>query len=518
MRDCGYGQTCCPKSTRAERLQSRLMRSLSFLFSFFVAAATLAQPTGPDPKAIDKIIFSTMKAWRIPGAAVAVVKNDRVVHIAAYGSKDLSGTNPVSPDTLFQIASTSKAFATTAMAMLVSEGKMGWDDPVRKHVPYFRLADMCTDANVTLRDLLSHRTGLAGHDELWDNSPWSPEEIVRRMALLQPARSLRTGYRYNNIMYIAAGEAVEQASGMSYDEFVRSRIFEPLQMTSTTLSDEEWEKRDHSTGHHYDWKTDRISVRKPIPTANLGAAGAIKSSARDMANWLRFQLAEGAFNLQQYVDPEALNETRTPQAVVRMENLTRELNPESNVMAYGMGWTIQDYRGELLVSHSGSLNGFRSRVELMPKRNSGFVVMINVDRGIALVAMRNALADMLSGKPGRDWNAYYLMVDRKADEKEEKVRTEKMAKAAKGTQPSRPLAAYAGQYENPAYGPLTITIVDGKPVFQWSRMTIPLEHLQYDTFTAYSEWDGVDEDVVFAVDPDGTVKTLTIFGQTFKRR
>jgi hypothetical protein len=201
-----------------------------------------------------------------------------------------------------------------------------------------------------------------------------------------------------------------------------------------------------------------------------------------------------------------------------MENLTRDLNPETNVMSYGMGWTIQDYRGELLVSHSGSLNGFRTRVELMPKRNSGFVVMINVDRGIALVALRNALADLLSAKPGRDWHAYYLMVDRKADEKEERERIEKKARAAAlGTKPSQPLAAYAGEFENRAYGTAKITIVDGAPVFEWSRMMIPLDHLQHDTWTAYSEWDGVDEDVKFGVE-DGEVKTLTIFGQTFARR
>lgn len=493
------------------------MRPLSVFFAFALALSALGQLAPPDPKTIDKIVLGTMKAWRIPGAAVAVVRNDRIVHVAGYGSKDLSGANPVTADTLFQIASTSKAFTTTAMAMLVSDGTMEWDDPVRKHVEYFRLSDLCADANVTLRDIVSHRTGLGRHDELWDNSPLTREEIIRRMALVAPARSFRSGYGYHNILFMTAGEAVANASGMAYDDFVRTRIFEPLQMTSTVIADAEWEKRDHATGHHYDWKTERISVQKPIETTALGSAGAIKSSARDMANWLRFHLAGGAFNLTQLLDPDALAETKMPHVALRVENLTRDLNPESNLLSYGLGWQIQDYRGELLVSHSGSLNGFRTRVELLPKRNSGFVVMINVDRGIALVALRNALADLLSGKPGRDWNAYYLMVDRKADEKEERERQEKRANAAKNTQPSRPLEQLAGQYQSEAYGTATVTIVDRQPVFQWHRMTIPLEHLQYDTFTAYSEWDGVDEDVTFALGPDGTVNTLTIFGQTFRR-
>ncbi len=493
------------------------MRPLSLFLPFLLTLSLFAQPTVIDPKAIDKVMVNTMKAWRIPGAAIAVVKNDRVIHVAAYGAKDLAGT-PVTKDTLFQIASTSKAFTTTAMAMLVADGKMSWDDPVRKHVPYFRLSDMCADANVTLRDIVSHRTGLGGRDELWDNSPWSREEVIRKLAFLEPARPFRSAYGYNNIMFIAAGEAVAAASGMPYEEFMQKRIFAPLGMTTTAISDADWEKLDHATGHHYDWRTETITIQKPIATTNLGSAGAIKSSARDMANWLRFQLADGSFDQRQLVDPKALNETRTPQTAVRLENLNRELNPESNVMSYGMGWTIQDYRGELLVSHSGSLNGFRTRVELLPKRNSGFVVMINVDRGIALVSMRNALADMLSGKPGRDWNAYYLMVDRKADEKEAYERQERRAKAPKGTQPSKPLESFAGEYTNDVYGTAKITIVNGAPVFQWNRMTIPLEHLHHDVFTAYSEWDGVDENVVFAHGQEGTIETLTVFGERFERR
>ena len=494
------------------------MRPLSLFFTFLLTTTVLlAQPTPIDTKSIDKIVRGTMKAWQIPGAAVAVVKNDRVIYVQGYGSTDLTGEQKVTADTLFQIASASKAFTTTAMAMLVSDGKLGWDDPVRKHLDYFRLSDLCADANVTVRDLVSHRTGMGGHDELWDNSPFTREEIIRRIGLLPPARSFRSGYRYNNIMFMTAGDVVEKASGVPYDDFVRTRIFEPLQMTSTVIADAEWEKREHAIGHHYDWRTNRITVQKPIDTTSLGAAGAIKSSARDMGNWLRFQLSGGAFDLHQLVDPDALSETKAPHTVLRMENLTRDLNPETNVMSYGMGWQIQDYRGELLVSHSGSLNGFRTRVELMPKRNSGFVVMINVDRGIALVAMRNALADLLSAKPGRDWHAYYLMVDRKADEKEERERVERKTRAAAlGTKPSQPLAAYAGEFENHAYGKAKITISGGEPVFEWSRMMIPLQHLQHDTWTAYSEWDGVDEDVRFGVE-DGEVKTLTIFGQTFRR-
>jgi Domain of unknown function (DUF3471) len=183
-----------------------------------------------------------------------------------------------------------------------------------------------------------------------------------------------------------------------------------------------------------------------------------------------------------------------------------------------MGWNVQDYRGELLVSHAGALNGFRTHVDLLPRRSSGFVVMINVGRGLALISMRNALADLLSNKPGRDWNAYYLMVDRRADEKSAAEKEVRDAKRIPDTTPSRPLEKYAGEYESPAYGTANVTVVDGHLVLQWSRMTIPLSHFHYDVFNATSEYDDVDEQVTFGLDAEREVRTLMFFGERFTRK
>jgi CubicO group peptidase (beta-lactamase class C family) len=492
------------------------MRSLAVLLSLALSAVAAAQPF--DTKAVDKIVTSTMRAWQIPGAAVAIVKNDRVVYVSGYGTKELGGTAPVTGDTLFQIASTSKAFTSAALAMLAADGELTFDDPVRQHLDYFHLSDLCADSQVTIRDILSHRTGLKRHDELWDNSPLTREEVVRRIGKVELTKPFRSAYQYQNIMYIAAGEVVAKVSGMSWDEFVKRRIFGPLAMTHTVTSDDDWNAADHATGYQYDWKTGRVSPQRPIDTATIGAGGAIKSSAGDMANWLRFQLANGAFNLTQLTDPAMIEETKTPNTVIRMEGLTREANTETNVMSYAMGWTVQDYRGEQLVSHAGALNGFRTHVDLLPRRNSGFVIMINVGRGLALVSMRNALADLLSGKPGRDWNAYYLMVDRRADEKDLAEKQARDAKRIPGTTPSRPLESYAGDYESPAYGVAKVSLVNGGLVLQWSRMTIPLTHFHYDVFSAVSEYDDVDEQVTFGLGPEREVKTLTFFGQRFLRK
>lgn len=494
-----------------------LMRSLAVIVGFVLSLSAFAQPTF-DRNAVDKVMNATMKAWQIPGAAVAIVKNDKILYVNGYGTKELGGTEAVTGDTLFQIASTSKAFTTTALAMLAAEKKLSFDDPVRQHLPYFRLNDMCADSQVTLRDIVSHRTGLTRHDELWDNTPLTREDVIRSIGQVSLSKPFRTTYQYQNIMYIAAGEVIGNASGMPWEEYVKTRIFEPLQMTRTVISDAEWNESDHAVGYRWDAKNSRVALQRPIDTATIGAGGAIKSSARDMANWIRFQLANGAFNLHQLVDPAMLDETKMPHTPRRLENSTRDENPETNVMSYGMGWTIQDYRGELLVSHSGALNGFRTHVDLLPRRNTGFVVMANVGRSLALVALRNALADHLSGKNGRDWNPYYLMLDAKAREKELREKAERDAKRIAGTTPTHPLERYAGDYTSAPYGTARLTVVDGKLVLQWNRLTIPLTHFHYDVFRAESELDDVDEEVVFELGEDRAVKGLRFFGERFTRR
>ena len=493
------------------------MRPLALVVSIAVTLSALAQNQAVDTKAIDRVMLATIKAWQLPGAAVAIVKNDRVVYVAAYGVKDLSTNEPVTVDTLFQIASTSKAFTSAALAMLVDEGKLSWDDPVRRHLEYFHLSDACADANVTVRDIVSHRTGLSRHDALWDNTPLTREDVIRAAGKVNLTKPFRSQYQYQNIMFIAAGEVVASASGMSWDDFMKTRVFKPLNMTRTVTTDEEWNALDHATAYRYDWKKNSISPQRPIDTTTIGAGGGIKSSARDMANWLRFQLANGVFNGTQLVGAEALAETKTPHTPIRLENSTRDVHPESNVLSYAFGWNVQDYRGELLVAHAGALNGFRTNVNLLPRRDAGFVLMTNAGRGYALFALRNSLADMLTGKPSRDWNAYYLMIDRKFDEKAEKDKQERKAKRKTGTQPSRPLEAYAGTYQNGAYGTAKISNVNGGLVLQWQRLTVPLTHFHYDVFSAESEYDDLDEEIVFSMAADGEVDGMTFYGEKFSR-
>src|SRR6202022_3795027 len=286
-----------------------------FLVLLFVAFPVLGQ------QPFDKLASDTVTTWRLPGMAVAIVQNDRVIYLKGFGVKEFGKSDPVTADTLFQIGSTTKAFTTTAMAMLVDEKKLEWDDPVRMHLDYFRLADPCADSTVMLRDIVSHRTGLSRHDELWDNSPWSRDEILHRIASVKLTKPIRTTYQYNNIMFMAAGDVVASASKMPWDDFVRARIFQPLGMTRTRTAFADWAPSDHATGHRY--AHDTITVQPALDDSNVGPAGAIKSSARDMAQWLRFQLADGVIDGKRLVSEDALNETKVPQMALRIDKQSR---------------------------------------------------------------------------------------------------------------------------------------------------------------------------------------------------
>lgn len=481
---------------------------------FLLFAATTLSAQTVDTAAIDRLAQSTLESFRLPGMAVAVIRDDKVVYAKGFGVRESGGAAPVTPDTLFQIASTSKAFTTTAMAMLVDEKKMSWDDPVRKHIPWFRLNDPCADALVTLRDIVSHRTGLKRHDELWDYGTWSREEIVRRAGALELSRPFRSAYQYQNIMFMAAGESVAAASGMPWERFVATRIFEPLGMKTSVVAEEEWSRAERAAAHFYDSATGTIRPHRTNPYESLGPAGSIKASARDLAQWVRFQLAGGVIDGKRLLSETALKETWKPHTIVGSDS---DENPETNISAYGLGWRVQDYRGQLLVSHGGALNYYRAQVAMLPKLRAGVVVLTNVNRGYGIIALRNALLDTLIGAQTRDWNAHFLAHERKLDAEAAKSKREREAKRARDTKPSRDLAAYAGTYSHPAYGDVVVTLENGALKLAWQRLSLPLTHYHFDTFTAVSEDDEFEERVSFDLDADGEVKVLEMFGEEFRR-
>ncbi|HEY2324845.1 MAG TPA: serine hydrolase [Thermoanaerobaculia bacterium] len=489
------------------------MRPVRLLLLLAIAPLALAQTI--DTKAVDRIVQHTLDVWHIPGAAIAIVENDKLVYMNGYGVRELGKNDRVTADTLFEIASTSKAFTTTSIAMLVDEKKMKWDDPVRQYIDYFHFTDPCADSLVTPRDLVSHRSGFARHDELWDNTAFPREQIIRAVGHLKVAKPIRTAWQYNNDMFMTAGEAAGAAAGMPFDTFRRTRLFDPLGMTSTMTSSAGFlAAPNHATGHQWSSKTQTIAVQPYANIDNIGGAGDIKSNARDMAQWLRFQLADGVIDGKRLISAEALNETKTPQFVLKPE---ADVDFETNVRSYAMGWNVQDYRGDLLVAHAGAINGYRTQVALLPKEHAGIVVMINAGRGYAGIAIRNAIADMILGRGTRDWDAAFLAADKKGDEKALAHQKEREAKRRTDTHPSRELAAYAGTYSHPAYGPVTIGLENGALVLHWQRINAPLTHWQFDIFSAIDDVNDLDEEVTFHLGDDGNVASFTLWGEDFAR-
>ncbi len=468
----------------------------------FVAPSLLGQTI--DVAAVDRLARDTMTRWKVPSLSVAVVQNDRVTYIKGFNA---------TPDTLFQIGSCTKAFTTTSMAMLVDEKKMDWDDPVHKYVEYFHLSDPCADSLVTLRDIVSHRSGLSRHDEIWDYTLQSRDEIIRDMALVKLTKPFRSSYQYSNIMLMTAGEALASAAKMPWEDFVRTRIFGPLGMTETVISEADWQKSNHVIGYWYDPVHDAVLPQRMHPYESLAPAGDIKSSARDMAKWIRFQLGDGTIDGKKLVSREALDETKTPQIVINEEPA-----PHTNMNAYAMAWHVQDYRGTLLVSHAGGLNGFRTQVALLPKENAGVVILANIGRGYATASLRNSILDLLLGAQPDDWNAYYLALDAKSVADEMKKKQEQAAKQHKDTHPSRELAAYAGTYEDPAYGPAVVSVEGDHLVLTYGRLRIPMVHFQFDTWEAVNEEEEIDEFVQFQLGVDGEVKSMTLFGEEFAKQ
>ncbi|HZO89811.1 MAG TPA: serine hydrolase [Chthonomonadaceae bacterium] len=478
---------------------------------------SLSQPSF-DSQALDALVRAAMEACQVPGASVGIVHGEEVVYLKGFGVKEAGKEDEVTPDTLFAIGSTTKAFTTTAIAMLVDDGKMAWDDPVRKHIPFFRLSDPLADANVTLRDLVTHRTGVSRHDLLWYGSSLDREEILRRIGLVKPNTSFRSTWEYNNIMYLAAGVAIGKASGGTWEAFLQQRILDPLGMTGACFSVKDVQQApDRATPH----EKDKEKNLKTVPWRNLdnvAPAGSINSGARDLTKWVRFNLGDGTFAGKRLLSAARLAELHTPQMVVGRDEQARAWEPETNMTSYALGWGVQDYHGLLMVHHGGGIDGMRAQISLIPAAKLGVIILANVGNTWMPEALRNSLLDTILGLPQRDWNTLYTELADKMEAEEKKKEAERDAKRHKDTRPSREPAAYTGAYEEPAYGTARVSLENGSLVVQWNCFHLPLEHFHFDTFLAKKDDPPrVNELVAFTLDANGDVDTMIVLGIEFKK-
>lgn len=490
---------------------------IAFLAFVLPLPASEPAPSKPiDEKVIDAVIQKALKDFDAPGVAVAVVRDEKVVYLKGAGVRQLGGDAPVTPDTLFAIASCSKAFTATAVAMLVDEGKAQWDDPVRKHLPSFRLSDPLADRDVTLRDLLCHRTGLARHDWLRKRAPWGPEETIRRLAHLKPSTSFRSTYEYNNLAFLSAGHALATLDKRPFADCLRQRLFEPLGMRGVMMSGADAEKAADRAAPHLKNVYGKVAVI-PRYLQLADGAGGINASARDLTGWLRFQLSPGVIDGKRLVAESALKETHTPQIVIRREGQMATSHPDgvATQVSYGLGWFIHDHHGHEVHSHGGSIDGFRARCVLVPRARTGFVVLTNLGGWSLPEAVSNNLLDLLLGAPPRDWNAHFLAAGRRQEAQDADKKSKRQATRRTGTKPSLELAAYTGSYQDPAYGEARVLLEGNSLRLHWSSLKLPLEHFHFDTFSAEDRGVRLESEVVFRLGADGKVAGMGFLGQDF---
>jgi CubicO group peptidase (beta-lactamase class C family) len=421
----------------------------------------------------------------------------------------------VGPDTLFPLASCTKPFTSLALATLVDDAKLHWDDPVRKHLPYFKLADPLADANVTLRDLLCHRTGVGSHDLMWYGATCSVEERVRRVAHLELQHSFRSQFQYQVVLFGGAGLAAGQAAGSSWRQAIENRVLGPLGMkNSFAVAVPQSKYADQASPHRRSKKGD-IGVIARYPLEEPDPAGTIHSTGRDLARFLRLQLGDGSWQGKRLVSAENLHETHTPQMIVRREGFAKLMNPETLQIAYGLGWIVQDYRGKQLVLHGGAIDGFRAQITLVPQDGIGVAVLSNLDRSLVNLALTQSILDMMWGKPARDWNAFYLELRRNEELQNDRRHEYFLSRRHKDAKPSLPLAAFAGAYHDPAYGTARIALENDALILRWSSFRWPLEHLLKDTFYISDEAVG-DAPLEFEASA-GAVDSFRFMDRTFRR-
>jgi CubicO group peptidase (beta-lactamase class C family) len=458
---------------------------------------------------IDGFVNKAMQTWNVPGLALVIVRDDQVMHMKGYGVRDMNRPEPVDEHTLFSIASNTKAFTATAMGLLVQDGRVNWDDPVKKHLPTFKLHDPHATELITIRDLLCHRAGLGTWEgDLLLSSAYPAEDIIRRLQYIPPAYGFRAGYGYSNLMFITAGLVIETVSGMSWDDFILQRIFEPLGLKDSVTGLRYLGDRANIARPHEDIKGNLQLVR-PSDDGSHGAAGAINASIADIALWLRMQLNAGSLDGKQIVDPRIINETHAPHTNIPLTAVEKKLFPSRHFSAYGLGWFLNDNHGRLAIRHTGGLNGMLSVTMLIPEEKIGIAVFTNKLPNYAYLAIPSFITELLLGLTPQDWIQNYKDLEQEEKLRAEQAKLSREDSRPRGTRPSLALEKYAGNYESAILGEATVSVDgDGFHIQLLAHESIcgTLEHSHYDTFVCH--WDDPvlgDSLIPFITDGQGNV-------------
>ncbi|CAN5471220.1 serine hydrolase [soil metagenome] len=496
----------------------RLLVSLLFVSSLAVAQkqATLEQKI----KEFDQYIENGRKKWEVPGLALTVVKDGKVIFKKGYGVRDNVTNEVVNTDTRFACASTTKAMTAVCMGILVDEGKVKWDDPVIKYLPEFQLYDPFVTRELRVRDLFLHNSGVGNADFVWGIMDIPVDEILRKMRDVKPSYSFRSGFIYQNIFYIAAGEVIKKISGKPWEVYIQEKIFTPLGMTRAVPS-RKFIKDDNQTKPHFKIE----NVIKVIPYTKddaVGPAGSVWASIDDMSKWVVCMLDSSKYSGGRLLKKETWAEMFKPQTIVT----DSEFYPTSQITkpnwkTYGLGWFQHDYKGKKLNFHTGSLNGLTAINAQIQGENVGFYIFENLDHAELRHALMYKALDLFAlGGADRDWSAEFFKLYSGIHEKREKAEKDFEAKRVLNTKPSLPLESYAGNYSDPQYGNVDITVSGNQLVLDLNKIEkAHVDHWNYDTFRGwFDNKENGKGNVMFYLGADGKVSKVNLEGLEFRKK
>jgi CubicO group peptidase (beta-lactamase class C family) len=469
-------------------------------------------PTNP-LAGLDAYIEKAIADHKVPGLAISVVRNDSVIYAKGFGVRTIGKPERVDENTLFAIGSASKSFTAAAIAMQVDEGKVKWDDPATKHLPSLQLYDPYATRELTIRDLLSHRSGLSRGDLMWYGSSFSRDEILTRVRYLKPSWSFRSQFGYQNIMYLAAGQVTAHIAGTTWDDFIQRRIFQPLGMTSSSTSIRALAGQANVASPHSEIE-DTVFAVAWRNIDNIAPAGSINSNVIDMAKYVRFHLNQGKWNGKALITGGNHAQMWTPHTIMPLEGVWKAFMPGAHLAAYGLGWFLQDYRARLAVHHGGNIDGMSAHVAMLPEDKVGVVVLTNMNGSLLAATLAFRVFDHLIGPPLSDPSAEGLKF-LAAAKKQAKEAQDNIEKARKqGTKPALALNEYVGTYSDSMYGDVKVSTAGSALRIQYGpAFDGTLEHWHYDSFRAVWKDRGLGKSMVtFTVGSAGKPTQLDIEG------
>jgi CubicO group peptidase (beta-lactamase class C family) len=426
---------------------------------------------------IEEYVSKAMENWEVPGLAIAIVKDDSIVFCKGFGVLKINNPELVNQHTIFAIGSCTKAFTAAALGILVDEGKIDWDDKVIGYLPKFQLSDPYLTQELTIRDLLSHRSGLEPCNGLWYGTFFDSQELLYRMRYIKPMIGFRTAWNYNNLMFLVAGQIIPAVTKIDWSDFINRRIFLPLKMSESYTSNNQLNDISNIATPHVKVE----NTVKPIAWRHIdhiAPAGSICSNVLDMAQWLRLLLNLGMVDGEQIISSNTINEMHSPQSIRKNSKSFNE-----NFHLYGLGWTLQDYRGIKMISHNGALDGTSSRIALLPSHKLGIVILTNLHgTSITSVLICHIIDAYLEESLIDDWNAKLLAIAMEEKTLAKAKELELSKNRLKDTTPSLDLNLYEGIYSNEVYGDILITQAQAGLHYDFHSFGGELSHWQLDTF------------------------------------